>query len=137
MIECLPCLLVFCIFSYGLCDVGLMIYSFVESRNMRDFLYWRKEFYVSWVMIYISLVMLSQSNKWIGEDYECVYMKMGMGKRKMRSNRRETWDSLNLPPWISTSYTISLYCFFVRSLQIVFLCNGKFGELSLYVGRLC
>ena len=26
-------------FSHGLCDVGLMLYSFVESRNMRDVLY--------------------------------------------------------------------------------------------------
>ena len=26
-------------FSYGLCDVGLMLYSLVESRNMRDVLY--------------------------------------------------------------------------------------------------
>ena len=53
MEEYLPCLLcpfmplMSFMFSYGLCDVGLMLYSLVEIRNMRDFLYGRKEFYVS------------------------------------------------------------------------------------------
>ena len=29
-------------FSYGLCDVGLMLYFFIESRNMGDFLYFKE-----------------------------------------------------------------------------------------------
>ena len=53
MEECLPslfcflCLSCLVVFSYGLWDVGIMLYSLVESRNMRDVLYGRKEGYVS------------------------------------------------------------------------------------------
>ena len=53
MEECLPCLFCFLcllcllVFSYGLCDVGIVLYSFVESRNMSDVLYGRKEVYMS------------------------------------------------------------------------------------------
>ena len=55
MEECLPCLLcllgLLCLacllyFFYGLCDVGLMLYSLIESRNMRNVLNGRKEVYV-------------------------------------------------------------------------------------------
>ena len=64
-------------FSYGLCDVDLMLYPLIESRHMRDVLYWRIEGYVSWVMLYVFWVMLCQSNEWIGEDYVCVLLKNG------------------------------------------------------------
>ena len=60
----------------------------------------------------------------------CLCLTMGIGKRQMRSNRRETWGSLNLPPWLSTFCMISLYCLSLCSLQIFFICDGNFGVIK-------
>ena len=120
---------------------------FVERRHTRDVLSWRKRSLCvlywrerSLCMMNHALGLLShafQSIEWIREGYVCVFMKVGKGKRIMRSNRRETWGSLNLPPWLSTSYIVSIYCFSLCRLQIVFIYYGKNWEISLYVGRLC
>ena len=79
-------------------------------------------------MLYVSWVIVCQSIEWIREDYVCVFMKLGKGKRIMRSNRRETWGSLNLPPWLSTSYIVSIYFFSLCRLQIVFIYYGNLGN---------
>ena len=119
-------ILVFCLFP--MVYVRLVSwYAFVEKKNMSEVLYWNKEVYVSWVMKYVFWVMIWQSNEWIRKDYVCVLLDKGMGKRIMRSNRRETWVSFNLPPWLSTSWTISLYCSSLSSLQTCFICDGNFG----------
>ena len=102
---------------------------------MMDVLYERKNFYVSWVMLYVSWVILCQQIEWIRKAYVCVFMKLGKGKRIMRSNRRETWGSLNLPPWLSTSYTISIYFFSLCRLQTAFTYYGKNWEIKPICGE--
>ena len=103
-------IMVFCLFLL-LCEVGLMLCSFVESTAWVRFCIIRKEGYVSWVMVYVSWVMICQRNGRIREDNVCVLLEKGMWKRIMRSNRRGTWGYLNLPLWLSTSCMISFYCF--------------------------
>ena len=62
-----------------------------------------KEFYVDLVMIYVFescyVKKMEEQVKTMCKSLTCEWKK----KRTMRSNRRESWGSWNLPPWLSTS----------------------------------
>ena len=55
------------VFSYGLWNDGIMLYSLLETWGMFGMI--SKDIYVSWVMLYVFWVMLWQENERTSEDY--------------------------------------------------------------------
>ena len=110
-LSCILCLLVFCLFPM----VYVMLVScytlllkvetwgrFCIERKMLMCLESCNMFLESW---YVKEMKEQVKTMYVS------YLRIGKGKRVMRSNRRETWGCLNLPNWLSTLWTISLYCF--------------------------
>ena len=55
-------------------------------------------------------------------------------KRSMRSIRRGIWGSWNLPPWLSTSYIDSIYCFHYVDYKLSLYTMVKMGKLAYMRG---
>ena len=69
------------VFSYGLWNDDIMLYSLLETWGM--FGMRRKDVYVSWVMLYVFWVKLCQKDERTSEDYVWVLLENG--------NRRGPW----------------------------------------------
>ena len=127
MEECLPCLFkslcsyVFISLSFSH-DVGIMLCSCWKWKIMGCSYEKQRKFMRLWsCFISLSHVML---RKWKNKWRLCVGSLNWEWKKKrtMRSNRRETWGSWNLPPWISTSWWV-----------LVFLLKYEVFKSSLFI----
>ena len=131
MEECLPCIfmsllfscpLCLLVFSYGLKEAGIKLYSLLKVETWGIFGMRSEEVYVSWVILY---VFESCYVKKMEEQVKTMCMSLTWEwkkKRTMRSNRRGIWGSWNLPPWLSTS------CLF-----LLLLLKYEVFKSSLYV----
>ena len=75
------------------------------------------------------------SRKWKNKWRLCMSLTWERKKKRtMRSNRRETWGSLNLPPWLSTSYIDSIYFFHYVDYKLSLYTMVKMGKLAYMRG---
>ena len=124
-------------FSYGLCDVGLMLYSWLKVETWGMFLMEGNKF-----MCLESCYMSCESCnvKEMNEQVKTMYvssLRKGKGKRPMRSNRRKhgvIWTFLLDSQPLVWIYFIA---FEVWGFQFLLSYHDKIGKLSLNVGRLC
>ena len=121
MEECLPCLFMspyvsLClfvlksfmslVFSYEIMRRWYCVILFSKEKKWGMLVCQEKRFMWLWsCFMSLSHVML---RKWKNKWRLCVRVLLENGKRNrtMRSNRRETWGSWNLPPWLSTSWWV-------------------------------
>ena len=135
MEECLPCLFcsyVFHVFSFFLWIMKYWYHAmlFVESRNMRNVWYEKEK---SFCVMSHAICLLSQvmSKGWKNKWRLCMSLTWEWKKKRtMRCNMRETWGSLSLPPWLSTSLWVFVFLLKFEVFKPSFFVMFSMGNLA-------